>query len=205
MKKPTVMGGIAIAAVLWFLMFSPWTSGRLGFWPSMTASGLILAGYAFVAGQWKHSVRFSFNEAAMGILLAALLWIVFFVGDKISQCLFPFAKGQVEAIYTLKDGTNPSLVALLLLMVIGPAEEIFWRGFVQRGLMEKMGQWWGWIATTLTYTLVHIGSLNFMLLMAALVCGAFWGYVYMKWPKRLGAVIVSHALWDAAAFVVFPF
>lgn len=30
------------------------------------------------------------------------------------------------------------VIALLLLFVIGPAEEIFWRGYVQRALRERL-------------------------------------------------------------------
>lgn len=30
------------------------------------------------------------------------------------------------------------VIALLLLFIIGPAEEIFWRGYVQRALRERL-------------------------------------------------------------------
>jgi membrane protease YdiL (CAAX protease family) len=42
-----------------------------------------------------------------------------------------------------------------------------------------------------------------MLIMAALVCGAFWGLLYML-NKNLLTVLVSHALWDVAVFILFP-
>ena len=32
---------VAAAALLWFLMFSPWTGGRLNFWLAMSASAVI--------------------------------------------------------------------------------------------------------------------------------------------------------------------
>ena len=44
-----------------------------------------------------------------------------------------------------------------------------------------------------------------MLIMAAMVCGIFWGGLYWLMPNHLKAIIVSHALWDAAAFVWLPF
>jgi membrane protease YdiL (CAAX protease family) len=43
-----------------------------------------------------------------------------------------------------------------------------------------------------------------MLIMAAFVCGLVWGLVYRLWPKQLFALIVSHAVWDALVFVVWP-
>ena len=93
---------------------------------------------------------------------------------------------------------------MLLLFLIGPAEEIFWRGYVQKSLSEKLGKNAGVVVATLVYAGVHIPSWNFMLVMAALTAGAVWGLVYRFWPEKFGAVLVSHALWDAAVFVWFP-
>ena len=103
------------------------------------------------------------------------------------------------------NGTSSVIIAILLLLIIGPAEEIFWRGFVQRRLMLRFGSNIGFIAATVCYALVHIWSFNFMLVMAALVVGLCWGLTYRFFPRLLPALIVSHAVWDACAFVIFPF
>jgi len=58
--------------------------------------------------------------------------------------------------------------------------------------------------TTIVYALVHVWSFNFMLVMAALVAGMVWGLIYRINPKALPALVVSHALWDALVFVVWP-
>ena len=96
------------------------------------------------------------------------------------------------------------LISLLLLFVIGPAEEFFRRGYVQRTLSETLNPNKAFIITTLVYTLVHVPSLNLMLILAALVCGVAWGGFYRLFPEKLPAILLSHALWDAAAFVWFP-
>ena len=136
--------------------------------------------------------------------LAVVLWGVFWLGDKASAWLFDFARPQVELIYGMKTGENPWLLSILLLILIGPAEEIFWRGYVQNALSKRWSSNVGFIVTTLVYALVHIWSFNFMLVMAALVVGAIWGLAYRLYPQKLGALIVSHAVWDVAVFVVFP-
>ena len=69
----------------------------------------------------------------------------------------------------------------------------------------RWGSWWGFVCSTLCYTAVHVWSGNLMLLLAAATCGCLWGFLYFLMPKRLPALIISHALWDVAAFVVFPF
>ncbi len=54
------------------------------------------------------------------------------------------------------------------------------------------------------YTAVHLASGNIMLVLAAAVCGVFWGWLYLRYRSPV-LNIVSHTLWDLAVFVVFPF
>ena len=199
---------IVVAAGLWFYMFSPWTAGLTNFWYTMTASALILILMAWSRGRDSQfsifNFQFSIRQLLLGIALAAALWGVFWVGDKLSILMFGFARGQVDSIYGMKTGIQPWIIALLLLFIIGPAEELFWRGFVQQQLSLHWGENWGFVVTTAIYTLIHLWSFNFMLIMAALVCGIVWGGLYRLQPKWLPALVVSHAVWDACVFVVFP-
>ena len=201
-----VIAGIAVAAALWFVMFSPWTAPRVDFWCMMTASAITLTCVSrLLCPELFRELRFSFRQVAFGLFMAFVLWCVFWVGDKVSQMLFSFARPQVDMIYSMGDGSSPAVIALLLLLVIGPAEEIFWRGFVQRRLMRKFGLNAGFLAATACYALVHVWSFNFMLVMAALVVGFCWGAVYRFFPRSLAALVISHAVWDACAFVLFTF
>ena len=209
-KLPLVVS-VLVAAALWFIMFSPWTAPYVNFWACMTASAIVLTCFAFAFGG-KESIGTVGNlpgastvTVLWGIIIAAALWGVFWFGDKVSQFLFDFARPQVEDIYNIKGTLSPTLLALLLLFVIGPAEEIFWRGYVQRTLSKFRSPLFAFIITTMCYTFVHLPSGNFMLIMAALVCGIFWGGLYYLMPNRLTSIIISHALWDAAAFVWLPF
>ena len=197
---------LLIAAFLWFFMFSPWTSGIFNFWTAMSFSAIVLMNMAFALRPqwWIEDVKFDWKNIAGGVGLAVVLWGVFWLGDKASAWLFDFARPQVELIYGMKTGENPWLLSILLLILIGPAEEIFWRGYVQNALSKRWSPNVGFIVTTLVYALVHIWSFNFMLVMAALVVGAIWGLAYRLYPQKLGALIVSHAVWDVAVFVVFP-
>lgn len=169
-------------------------------------SAIVLMNMAFALRPqwWIEDVKFDWKNVAGGVGLAVVLWGVFWLGDKASAWLFDFARPQVELIYGMKTGENPWLLSILLLILIGPAEEIFWRGYVQNALSKRWSPNVGFIVTTLVYALVHIWSFNFMLVMAALVVGAIWGLAYRLYPQKLGALIVSHAVWDVAVFVVFP-
>lgn len=196
---------LILAAVLWTVMFSPLTAPHVNFWWMMTASALVLSilSTCFNRGWWRE-VKWSVPNVLLGVAIAVVLWGVFWTGDKVSSWLFDFARPQVNLIYGMKEGESPWLLSVLMLFLIGPAEEIFWRGYVQRTLSLRWNRNAGYVVATLLYALVHAGSCNFMLLMAALVAGVVWGGLYRLFPERMAAIIVSHAVWDAAVFIWFP-
>lgn len=204
---------ILAAAVLWFYMFSPWTSGLTGFWLNMSFSAVILTLLALRGGGFSvtfalpglaHGWKAVCLQLCIGVALAFAMWGIFWIGDALSQMMFDFARPQVDSVYGMKAGTDGTLIALLLLFLIGPAEEFFWRGYVQKTMAELTGDTRAMVVTTLIYALVHIWSFNFMLVMAALVAGAVWGVIYRLRPSLLPALIVSHALWDALVFIILP-
>lgn len=198
---------IAIAALLWFVMFSPWTAPHVNFWLTMSFAGVVLTSLSLLLSpDLTKQLRSSFGWRHMvgGVVLALLLWCVFWVGDKVACWIFPFADGEIGSIYSMKDGTSPWLIAPLLLLVIGPAEEIFWRGYVQARFGETLSPWWAFVVTTAIYALVHIWAMNFMLVAAAAVVGGVWGLIYRFRPDLLWTLIISHALWDVLVFLVWP-
>jgi membrane protease YdiL (CAAX protease family) len=185
-------------------MFSPWTRDYVNFWVTMACAGIILILMSvFLGKDFINQFSFSVKDVLIGVSSAVVLYGVFYLGDYFSKLLFDFAKDQVANIYLLKEGENEWCLGLLLILLVGPAEEIFWRGYVQRTLESICGAWVALVVTVLIYTLVHIWSFNFMLIMSALVCGAFWGLLY-KYNKNLVTLIISHALWDVSVFVLFP-
>lgn len=205
--KRRLIAAVAVAAVLWFFMFSPWTGHLVNFWVMMSFSAVALISLALWGGGFKRP-EMPFGklllQVAAGVAIAFALWGIFWVGDKLSQLMFDFARPQVDDVYGMKEGTPPVLISLLLLFVIGPAEEYFWRGYVQKKISDLHGCNVALFATAAVYALVHIWSFNFMLVMAALVAGAVWGVLYRIRPSLLPALIVSHALWDALVFIILP-
>ena len=203
MKKPLI--GFFIAAVLWTVMFSPWPAPYVNFWVMMTLSGMTLTVYSTLAspGWWK-DVNLDMINVIMGVVLAAALWGVFWLGEFFSTMLFDFARPQVDMIYGMKEGENPWVLTALMLFIIGPAEEIFWRAYLQKNLSSRWNPNIGFVVTTILYSIVHLSKFNFMLIMAAMVAGFVWGLAYRLFPEKLGAIILSHALWDCAVFIWFP-
>lgn len=192
----------AFAALLWAVMFV-WRP--LNFWllMSLTQAALIALSLGLGGNPFEHR-RPTAGDWALGVGSAVLLYGVFALGNLLSRRILPGADLQIGAIYAIRTGTPVELVALLLLLVIGPGEEIFWRGWVQRHLEARWGENGALAATVLLYTGIHVVTGNPMLILAAFTAGLVWALMYRLF-HRLWPNLVSHALWDMAAMALFPF
>lgn len=193
-----------IAAVAFTLLF---TGLVFHFWAQMalTVSGLCLMVLFISPGTIQNlrpSVKDALQAPVLGLLSAALLYGIFFAGGKIAAYLFSSAGSLINNVYSLKAGVSHGMVAILLVLVIGLGEEIFWRGFFQKQLEDKYG-FTGVILAAGAYTLVHLPSGNPMLIVAAAVCGGFWGFMFYFF-RSIWANMISHALWDVAIFILWP-
>jgi membrane protease YdiL (CAAX protease family) len=196
-----VAGTVLLAAFFWFVTFAlPWSS----FWIKISLSASSLAVISFILSPpRREDFHFTSRAVLIGLCSAGLLYIIFWAGKIVATTLFDFAGRQIGGIYHKGAGTPVLAIALLLFFVTGPSEEIFWRGYLQRNLMARFGRWPGWAITTAIYAGVHIWSLNFMLVGAAAVAGAFWGAMYANLGS-LAPVIISHSVWSTLIFAVFP-
>ena len=201
-----VAAAIVVAAIAFTLLF---TGVTFDFWWQMalTVAGLCLLSYVIDPSGFREMLRpgdVSLPKAiVLGVLSAAVLYGIFYVGHIVSGHIFGFARDNVAAVYTLKQGRSVWLIAPLMALVIGPGEEIFWRGYVQRSL-SKPCPCLGLILSVAAYTAVHLASWNLMLLGAAFVCGAFWGLLYLRY-RSIWLNIISHTVWDITVFLIFPF
>ncbi len=196
-----VVATLVVASILWFVTFG---LGWGSFWIKISISAATLALLSIVLQRGvRAEVRFDAKSILLGLGSAAVLYGIFYAGKVISALLFDFSDRQVGDIYGLGEGSQLWIIALLLFFVTGPSEELYWRGYLQRALSERWGGLWGYVIATALYAAVHLWTLNFMLIGAAAVAGAFWGFVYWR-TKNLAVVIVSHSVWSAVIFAVLP-
>jgi len=202
MKKsiPLLSFAAALAGILFALTFR---GPRKRFWDRMTGTGISLGGLSLITQPELRRTRIGIKEIFLGLGSAAALYGIFHVGDRVSKLIVPNADKQIEDIYALKRIRPKQELMMRLGLIIGPAEEFFWRGFLQDGLMQKFGRFWGSVTAIAAYGGVHIASGNFTLVGAATVAGAFWGGLYAL-GMPLGALIVSHIAWDNLIFLIAP-
>ena len=168
---------------------------RARFWDRMTATGLVLGGLALAADRDARRARIGPREVAVGLATAVGLYGIFRVGDTVARQVMPRGGEEIGDIYALRSLRSKEELAARLGLVIGPAEELFWRGFVQGRA--------GYLTATALYGGAHIVTENVTLIGAATIAGAYWGLLRAV-GVPLGALVVSHVVWDIWIFLVAP-
>jgi membrane protease YdiL (CAAX protease family) len=192
--------GLALAAALFGLTF---TGPRRRFWPRMTGTGLALGSLAVAARPELRRTRIGWRELGLGIGSAGLLYGLFHLADRLASRLLPSGTRDIDSIYALNQLRPRGELVARFTAVIAPAEELFWRGWLQEHLMTWLGRLPGAALATAAYAAVHLPSRNLTLIGAAAVVGAFWGGLYAL-GAPLGALIVSHVVWDNVIFLIAP-
>jgi membrane protease YdiL (CAAX protease family) len=208
MKKLII--GLLIAGTFWFMMFATFTPLTSSihynyFWIGMSIAATTLILYSLInnKGRLKEMFSFEWKFLWIGLIHAVLLYALSRFGIWLFTNFFDSTVPQILAVYQTRLQAPFWLIGFLLVFLIGPAEEIFWRGFVQDRLMIKFGVKQGTAIAIFFYTFVHIWAFNPMLLLAAFVVGLHWSIMYSKF-KSLIPGIISHSVWDLLIFVVLP-
>jgi membrane protease YdiL (CAAX protease family) len=176
---------------------------RERFWSRMTRTGVSLGGLSLLLSSRSRRLRIRLWHVPLGLLSAFVLYVTFQIGDRFARAYVPGGDDDIREIYTLRELRPRGEIAARLATIIGPAEELFWRGLVQAALMKRFGRWPGAALAAMAYGGIHVVSGNFTLMGAAGVAGAHWCALYAA-GVPLGALVVSHAAWDIYIFLIQP-
>lgn len=174
------------------------------FWIAMSSGVLVLAAFAaLIRGPDLYREQDEAVDVAIGVGAFALLYIAFWVGDRVLRALLPFTAAQIGSVYGLGEQLPLVTIAFLLAFVIAPGEELYWRGLLQWAVTERWGAGPGFLAGWLLYTATHLVSGNLAVVLAAFVAGFAWSAIYAV-RERLLPVMVSHVLFNLFIFVLAP-
>ena len=176
---------------------------RERFWQRMTLTGLTLGGFSLLASPPSRRAGIRWWHVPLGLASAGVLYLTFGIGDRFARRFVPGGDRQIREIYALRTLRPRAEIATRLATIVGPAEELFWRGLVQSALMRRYGRWRGAALATVAYGGIHVVTGNFTLMGAAGVAGAHWAVLYAA-GVPLGALVVSHCAWDIWIFLVQP-
>lgn len=199
-KDLHVLGALAAAYGAFALTFRG-SSQR--FWQRMTTTGIALGGLALASEPELRRTRIRGRDIALGLAAATGLYAIFHAGDRLARWIMPKGAQEIGNIYSLRQLRPPAEVAARLALVIAPAEELFWRGFLQRRLARRVGVWRGAALGATAYGGAHAVTANLTLMGAAGVAGAYWAALAAA-GIPMGALIVSHMVWDVWIFLLAP-
>lgn len=176
---------------------------REKFWDRMTATGAILGSLAIAGDPSLQRPRLRPRDVALGLGIAAGLYGIFQVGDRIAREILPSGDENIGTIYQLRELRPKDELAARLAAVIGPAEELFWRGLLQRSIAQSRGGVAAMVGATFAYGGAHVVTGNPALVGAATVAGLYWSLLATM-GVPMAALVVSHVVWDVWIFLVAP-
>ncbi len=174
------------------------------FWIAMASGALVLAALAaIIRGTDLYRERDEFVDIVLGVGSFIFLYAAFWIGDKLVRAVIPGGGAQIGSVYGLGQQLPLLVIAVLLVFVIAPGEELYWRGLVQWGVAARWGAGPGILAGWLLYAAAHLVSGSLVVVLAAFVAGFVWALLYAV-RDRLLPVVVSHVLFDLFVFVLAP-
>ena len=179
---------VAVATLTGIFRFAPdpWIGMTVG----MAALGAVALAFRAVRSRLRLTpVRIlaglASGAALYGLTRLALLGL---------SAAWPDWPAHARALLSWKGGHGPAfLLPTLVLIVV--AEEVVWRGLATRFFAERWGRAAGILAGAALYAAAHAATLNPLLLVAAVVLGVVWGWLFLA-TDDLVLPSACHLGWD---------
>jgi membrane protease YdiL (CAAX protease family) len=94
--------------------------------------------------------------------------------------------------------------SIILIISTGFAEELLFRGILQKNAQNVLGSLYGLLYTALLFTALHIGWNSFPDLIFVFSVGLFYGIAFYKTKSIIGTTL-SHGLSNTFLFLIVPF
>jgi len=144
------------------------------------------------------------NATAMSV--GAASGLALYLGTRVFVWLAdrwpPFRRHVVEKYREAAEvSLRESLLLSLLVMV--PAEELFWRGLFQGRLDQTVGVFAGGLLAWVGYVVVNAASASLPIVAGAVVGGVLWVGLF-AWSGGVLASLASHMLWTGLMLALPP-
>ena len=183
--------GISLAVKPADPLFYPLTLGLAALWVAGGfASGPLHLG-------WEVSRQRSRRPFVLPVLLGLAAGGVFVVGALLVRDIGPVHRLVSSVLAHAKFGSTT--VVLLIALLNGVAEEVFFRG----ALFAAIGRKRPVLISTVVYTLATLATGNFMLVFAALTLGLVLG-LERRATGGILAPMLTHVTWSLVMFFALP-
>jgi membrane protease YdiL (CAAX protease family) len=198
MRTAVIVVGIVAQMVSWWAI----SSRRVTVWrlmPFVLGAMALVALLVLPAPERTTGVG---RAVVVGLASGLALFLATRVFVAIASHWAPFARDVEEAYRAAADEPIGAVLALSLL--ISAAEEVFYRGLVQRTVGETaLGAGAAALVTLVAYALANLASRSLPIVAGAVVGGAVWGALAW-WSGGIAAPLASHILWTGLMLVLPP-
>lgn len=112
----------------------------------------------------------------------------------------PLAEDLISALLP-RDSFQLIAFIGISIFLVGPAEELAFRGFIQRGLENSFGKMLGLLITSILFGLLH-GFNSLHAIFPVTIISLFLGYVWQKTDGNTTACAWMHGLYDAVTITI---
>jgi hypothetical protein len=168
------------------------------FWVMMPLSTTLLG--VLTISLYKKYVKYGDMVGGFmyGAVASIFLYLIFLGGDYLSSLIG--LSGYIDEVYILLEG-SPDIFIVIGLVWIGVMEELYWRGGLQ-GLFGSLGLNRPWLISSILYMLVHVVTLNPILVVAAFIVGLILSRLVVH--SGVIASSIAHVIWLILIIVIFP-
>lgn len=145
-----------------------------------------------------------FNRKKVGLVLGN-------IPVQLIIALSGFLLGFIEYLILMPQPLIPSftlervlLASIVLVISTGFAEELLFRGILQKNAENVLGNIYGVIYASLLFMVFHIGWYSSLDVLFVFGVSMFYGYIFQKTRSLLG-ITLSHGICNSVLYLVMPF
>jgi len=152
--------------------------------------------------------QLGFKRPSMGIavkmVLLAVVMLILTASVAVLQNVILGPDPSEQVFTRLVSPRTPSQLLILIvfsMLLVGPIEEVFARGYVQQGFERSFGKNAGWLLASFMFGMLH--ALNVLrAILPTFVAGLFLGYIWQRTNRNTTAVAVMHGAYDSIALAL---
>ena len=150
------------------------------------------------------------KSSLRNLLIVSFAAVLLFLLAIVISVIVEFAFGPDPMAEELTNAVLPQNLFQLIIMVVfslalvGPAEELAFRGFIQRGFENSFGKTAGLVIASVLFGLLH-GLNSLRAIIPISVISLVLGYVWQKTDGNTVASAWMHGVYDAIAIILAYF
>ncbi|MDE0582705.1 CPBP family intramembrane metalloprotease [Planococcus sp. A6] len=197
LKRHTLIWLLPLSLYLYHLAFE----NTAIFWYMYTFAILVLMSITLINYAVFDELK-TWKSLVYGTLFGGMIYAFLAFGYLFLDILPLNVEGPVTAMQTLFAPTS-IWHYLLLMFVIVPGEELFWRGYIQQQLKKYMKLPFAILGSSLLFGIALAFSGFWPSIVAGIVAGALLGILY-EWKRSMPLLIITHLMVLVLLFIIMP-